>query len=86
MSYLIKDTTEEERRKIVEESLGNLSGACDGCSQRVADMYDAYIRGEMEAPWRGSLAHPARCKTGLVPCGFLRLVPGAACHVTLFTR
>ena len=48
MSYLIKDTTEEERRKIVEESLGNLSGACDGCSQRVADMYDAYIRGEME--------------------------------------
>ena len=48
MSYLIKDTTEEERRRIVEESLGNLSGACDGCSQRVADMYDAYIRGEME--------------------------------------
>ena len=37
MSYLIKDTTEEERRKIVEESLGNLSGACDGCSQRVAE-------------------------------------------------
>ena len=48
MSYLIKDTTEEERRRIVEESLGNLSGACDGCSARVADMYDAYIRGEME--------------------------------------
>ena len=23
MSYLIKDTTEEERRRIVEESLGN---------------------------------------------------------------
>ena len=35
MSYLIKDTTEEERRRIVEESLGNLR-------------YDAYIRGEME--------------------------------------
>ena len=48
MSYLIKDTTEEERRRIVEESLGNLSGACDGCSVRVADMYDAYIRREME--------------------------------------
>ena len=48
MSYLIKDTTDEERRRIVEESLGNLSGACDGCSVRVADMYDAYIRGEME--------------------------------------
>ena len=43
MSYLIKDTTEEERRRIVD-----LSGACDGCSVRVADMYDAYIRGEME--------------------------------------
>ena len=41
MSYLIKDTTEEERRRIVD-------GACDGCSVRVADMYDAYIRGEME--------------------------------------
>ena len=48
MSYLIKDTTEEERRRIVEESLGNLSGMCDGCSARTADMYDAYIRGEME--------------------------------------
>jgi hypothetical protein len=48
MSYLIKDTTEEERRRIVEESLGNLSGACDGCAGRVADMYDAYIRGEKE--------------------------------------
>ena len=48
MSYLIKDTTEEERRRIVEESLGNRSGACDGCAVRVVDMYDAYIRGEME--------------------------------------
>ena len=48
MSYLIKDTTEEERRRIVEESLGNLDGACDGCAARVAEMYDDYIRGEME--------------------------------------
>ncbi|MDO5476871.1 MAG: purine biosynthesis protein PurH [Eubacteriales bacterium] len=48
MSYLIKDTTEEERRRIVEESLGNLDGACDGCAARVAEMYDAYIRGEKE--------------------------------------
>ena len=46
MSYLIKDTTEEERRRIVEDALGNLDGACDGCSARVADMYDAYIRGD----------------------------------------
>ena len=48
MSYLIKDTTEDERRRIVEESLGNLEGACDGCAARVAEMYDADIRGEME--------------------------------------
>ena len=43
MSYLIKDTTEEQRRKIVEESLGNLDGACDGCAARVAEMYDASL-------------------------------------------
>ena len=48
MRYLIKDTTEEARSRLVEEPLGNLRGACDGCSVRVADMYDAYIRGEME--------------------------------------
>ena len=30
--YLIKDTTKEEREKIVEESLGNMSATCDGCS------------------------------------------------------
>lgn len=46
--YLIKDTTMEERRKIVEESLGNIEAACDGCAQRTVDMYDAYIRGEKE--------------------------------------
>ena len=31
MSILIKDTTKEERAKIVEESIGNIAGACDGC-------------------------------------------------------
>ncbi len=46
--YLIKDTTVEERRKIVEDSLGNIEALCDGCSQRVVDMYDAYICGEKE--------------------------------------
>lgn len=48
MSYLIKDTTEDERRRIVEDALGHLDGACDGCAVRVAEMYDAYIRGEKE--------------------------------------
>ena len=41
-SLLIKDTTEEERRRIVEESLG-LPGACDDCMGGIADMYDDYI-------------------------------------------
>ena len=31
MSILIKDTTREERERIVEESIGNISGSCDGC-------------------------------------------------------
>ena len=46
--YLIKDTTEEERRKIVEDSLGYIDATCDGCLQRTVDMYDASIRGEKE--------------------------------------
>lgn len=46
--YLIKDTTMEERQKIVEDALGNIEATCDGCAQRVVDMYDAYIRGEKE--------------------------------------
>ena len=29
--YLIKETTCEERKQIVEEALGNLSASCDGC-------------------------------------------------------
>ena len=46
--YLIKDTTREEREKIVEEALGNISGTCDGCSAGLAEMYQAYIDGEKE--------------------------------------
>ena len=34
--YLIKDTTKEERKQIVEESLGNISANCDGCMARLA--------------------------------------------------
>ena len=29
-SILIKDTTREEREQIVADSIGNISGACDG--------------------------------------------------------
>ena len=46
--YLIKDTTREERKKIVEESLGDISGSCDGCMPGVAEMYQDYIDGKKE--------------------------------------
>ena len=32
VKYLIKDTTREERERIVAESLGNIDASCDGCS------------------------------------------------------
>ena len=48
MGYLIKDTTKEEREKIVAESLGSLDGACDGCMAGLADMYQDYIDGKRE--------------------------------------
>ena len=46
--YLIKDTTKEERKQIVEESLGNISANCDGCMAGLADMYQDYIDGKKE--------------------------------------
>ena len=47
-SLLIKDTTREERENIVTESIGNISGACDGCMAGLADMYQDYIDGKRE--------------------------------------
>ena len=47
-SYLIKDTTREEREQIVAESIGNVEAACDGCAPGVAEMYQAYIDGQKE--------------------------------------
>ena len=47
-SYLIKDTTREEREQIVSESIGQIEAACDGCAPGVAKMYQAYIDGEKE--------------------------------------
>ena len=46
--YLIKDTPKEERQKIVEESLGNISANCDGCMAGLAEMYKDYIEGRKE--------------------------------------
>ena len=47
-SYLIKDTTREEREQIVAEALGNIEANCDGCMPGLAEMYQAYIDGSME--------------------------------------
>ena len=47
-SILIKDTTKEEREKIVAESLGNISSTCDGCMPGLAEMYQDYIDGKKE--------------------------------------
>lgn len=48
MSYLIKDTTREEREQIVTESLGYMNGSCDGCMEGLMDMYQDYIDGKKE--------------------------------------
>ena len=48
MKILISETTREEREQIVNESIGNISGACDGCSAGIIEMYQPYIDGEME--------------------------------------
>ena len=47
-SILIKDTTREEREKIIEESLGNINGSCDGCAAGLVEMYQDYIDGKRE--------------------------------------
>lgn len=48
MSYLISETTKEEREKIVADSLGNITAACDGCMAGLAEMYQDYIDGRKE--------------------------------------
>lgn len=48
MGILISETTKEEREKIIAESLGNIDGSCDGCSQGLIDMYQPYIDGIKE--------------------------------------
>ena len=48
MSYLISETTKEEREKIVAESLGNIEANCDGCMSGLAEMYQDYIDGKKE--------------------------------------
>ena len=47
-SIRIADTTREERERIVADSIGNLSGLCDGCSPGIIEMYQDYIDGKRE--------------------------------------
>ena len=47
-SLLIADTTREERERIVAQSIGNIDGACDGCSPGIIKMYQDYIEGRRE--------------------------------------
>ena len=47
-SIRIADTTREERERIVAESIGNIDGACDGCSPGLIRMYRDYIEGRRE--------------------------------------
>ncbi|MBO6093916.1 MAG: purine biosynthesis protein PurH [Oscillospiraceae bacterium] len=47
-SILIKNTTREERERIVAESIGNINGACDGCAAGLAELYQDYIDGKKE--------------------------------------
>ena len=47
-SLLVKDTTREERERIVADSVGNIDGLCDGCSPGLLNMYQDYIEGRRE--------------------------------------
>ncbi len=47
-SILIKDTTREQREQIVAESIGDISGSCDGCAAGLIEMYQDYIDGKKE--------------------------------------
>lgn len=48
VGILISETTKEERESIVADSLGNISGVCDGCSPGIIEMYQDYIDGKKE--------------------------------------
>lgn len=54
-SYLIKNTTREQREQLIRDSLGCGGGGCENCSSCGAfgaidpyDMYQPYIDGEKE--------------------------------------
>ena len=47
-SFLIKDTTKEERIALIKEWIPDDDGCSDNCGISLWDMYDAYINGEKE--------------------------------------
>ena len=47
-NILIRNTTQEQRERIVQDSLGITEGFCDGCASGLIDMYDDYIYGKKE--------------------------------------
>ena len=67
-SILIKDTTKEDRIRIVQEGLNQCGGACDFCNGcdnlgggSVDAFYEPYINGELR-----ELNEEYRSNTGLV--------------------
>ena len=76
MGILISETTKEERQKIVEESIGNISGSCDGCMAGLAEMYQDYIDGKKEIKDINMEFH-ARYESGIegpekAECGWIK--------------
>lgn len=47
-SILICNTTQAQREKIVQDSLGITDGFCDECASGLIDIYDDYIYGKRE--------------------------------------
>ena len=73
-SLLIKDTTREERERLVAESVGSIDGLCDGCSPGLLRMYEDYIEGRRELR-EINLEFRARYMSGAagpdkISCGF----------------
>ena len=70
----IAETTREERERIVAEAIGNIDGACDGCSPGLIRMYQDYIDGRMELR-EINMAFNARYTSGMTgpdrdSCGY----------------
>lgn len=48
LARLVGHSPTSTREAIVAEALGNIEANCDGCMPGLAEMYQAYIDGEME--------------------------------------